>query len=78
MDESLKAIDLKDVNAGVTFVNGKLVAAVNYVNPVGVSASVNLSVDSDQVLDAIALAIPGKIDDAVIALIKAALKGISA
>lgn len=42
----------------------------------GVDGSLNLSVDSSVILDLIAKAIPGQVDDAVIAVMKAALKSL--
>ena len=57
----------------VEFKGGKLVGKV-MAERSGMSAAIELSVDSDVILDAIAKAIPGQIDDAVIGLIKAALK----
>lgn len=59
----------------INFVSGKLVASASLAGP-AVGASLSISVDSDHVLDAIAAAIPGKIDDALIAVIKAALKAV--
>ena len=58
----------------VKFDSGFLVVSASANIPPGESFDASLSVDSDKVLDAIAAAIPGKVDDAVIALIKLALK----
>lgn len=58
----------------VEFKGGKLLVKVDVSLPPGESASLLVSVDSDKVLDAIALAVPGKLDDALIALIKLGLK----
>jgi hypothetical protein len=57
----------------VEFKGGKLVAKVS-AEKSGVVAAVELSVDAAVVLDALKAAIPGQVDDAVIDLIKAALK----
>lgn len=40
----------------------------------GMSADVVLAIDSDGVLDALAKAIPGQIDDTILSVVKAALK----
>jgi len=53
--------------------SGKLKLSVEYGGG-GVSGSVGVSVDSDYFIDKLAAAIPGQIDDAILALIKAALK----
>ncbi len=57
----------------VAFTGGKLIATGN-LGYDGASVAVTLTLDSDGVLDAIAKAIPGQIDDAVISVVKAALK----
>lgn len=57
----------------VEFKGGKLIAKAS-IEKLGLSAALELSADSDLVLDAIAKAIPGKIDDAVVSVIKVALK----
>jgi hypothetical protein len=59
----------------VEFKEGKLVAKVNAGVPaVGLEAEMKISLGADQVLDALAKAIPGTIDDALLGLIKGALK----
>lgn len=58
----------------VEFKGGKLVARISAAAPFGLEGAMELSLSSDMVLDAIAKAIPGQIDDAVISLIKSALK----
>lgn len=57
----------------VDFKGGNLVALLD-VKEGPFQGHVEAKIDSDMVLDAIAKAIPGQIDDAVIAVIKAALK----
>lgn len=56
----------------VAFTGGQLVVEVDANVSVG-SAGVVIKVDAGKILDALAAAIPGKVDDAVIALIKDAL-----
>ncbi len=68
-------IGITGASYSVLFHGGKLLAKVEYVAG-AIDGSINLSVDSDKVLDAIAAAIPGQIDDAIIAVIKAALKSV--
>lgn len=55
------------------FKGGKLMFKVN-VAWNGLAAEIGVGVDADGVIDAIAKAIPGQIDDQVLALVKAALK----
>jgi len=57
----------------VSFKGGKLILVGSAELPPGESVSLSISVDANKVLDALAAAIPGKIDDAVIGLIKMAL-----
>lgn len=58
----------------VSFSGGKLVATVSAAEgPAGINVS--LVLDAGQVLDAIAKAIPGTFDDAIISVAKAALLG---
>ena len=57
----------------VEFKGGKLRGELK-VAKLGLSAGVVVEIDADQVLDALAKAIPGTIDDAVLGLAKAALK----
>lgn len=76
MDKDLISGNLGTVGSyDVAFKGGNLIVSLTAAIPPGESGSVTLSVDSNKVLDALAAAIPGKIDDAVIAIIKAALNG---
>ncbi len=60
----------------VDFKEGKLVAAVDAGDKEGmVSAGLVVKLDAGKVIDALARAIPGQIDDAVLGLMKAALLG---
>jgi len=61
-------------HVGVSISGGKIVAEVDAGLPVG-SAKIVLELDACAVLDAIAAAIPGTIDDAIIGVAKAALLG---
>jgi len=70
IDGKLGAVGSYDIE----FKGGKLVARVSAAAPFGLEAGILLSLDSDAVLDAIARAIPGSIDDAVVNVIKGALK----
>lgn len=75
MDAVIAKGPIADVGVySVEFKGGKLLVSANVSLPPGESASLLVTVDSDKVLDAIALAVPGKIDDALIALIKLGLK----
>lgn len=56
----------------IDFKEGHLVLEIDANVPVG-SAGLVIKVSAEKVLDAIAKAIPGTIDDAVIGVIKAAL-----
>lgn len=76
-------MDNKDIVSGpvgsvgkydVAFIGGQLVLSVDASMELG-SAGVNVKIDAGKVLDALAKAIPGTIDDSVIALIKAGLLG---
>jgi len=74
MDKEIVQGNIADAGAyDVAFKDGKLVAKAS-AGKSGVSAAVEFSVDADVVLDAIAKAIPGQIDDMVIGVIKTALK----
>ena len=57
----------------VKFEGGKLVAELNYEGAL-LGAGLNIHIGADQVINAIEKAIPGQIDDAVLELIKSALK----
>lgn len=60
-------------SVSVDLSGGKLSLSAKYDSK-GLDGEVKLSVDSDYFLDKLAEAIPGKLDDAVIAVLKAALK----
>lgn len=62
-------------SADLAFVQGSLQLTIN-IQDGALTGSVGAKVDSDVILDAIAKAIPGSVDDAVIAVIKTALKNI--
>lgn len=73
MEKDLVEGKLGDVGSyDVEFKDGKLVAKVEAKFAVG-NAVVSLEIGAEQVLDAIAKAIPGAVDDAVISIIKGAL-----
>lgn len=55
------------------FKGGKLIAKVN-VGAEGISGALSLEFDADKLLDALAKAIPSQIDDALIGVLKGALK----
>ncbi len=55
------------------FKGGKLVAKIS-AGKAGISGGAFIEIDAEIVLDALAAAIPGTIDDAVLGLVKAALK----
>jgi hypothetical protein len=57
----------------VEFKDGKLIASIDASPTAGVSAGVKVEVDAAVVLDALAKAIPGTIDDALLGIVKAAL-----
>jgi hypothetical protein len=57
----------------VEFKGGALVAMVDYVGPYA-GAGVKVSLPAEVILSALQKAIPGKIDDAFIELLKASLK----
>lgn len=56
------------------FKQGKLQFELKAAAPFGVSAGMVVEMEADAVIDAIAKAIPGQIDDAIFGVIKAALK----
>lgn len=58
----------------VEFKGGKLVAKASAAGG-PVEAEAVVKIDAGKVIDAIAVAIPGKVDDAVLALMKQALIG---
>lgn len=73
MDKELVSGELGKVGAyKLVFMGGKLVLSAEIVGgPLGVEASVKLG--AAELIDAIAAAIPGKVDDAILGVIKAAL-----
>lgn len=75
MDKDLASGPIGQVGSyDVHFKDGKLIAKAELSLPPGESMSVLVGVDSDKVLDAIAAAVPGKLDDLLIGIIKSALK----
>lgn len=56
----------------VEFKGGKLIAKANAAADFG-TASILVSIDASKVIDAIAAAVPGKIDDVVLGVVKTAL-----
>lgn len=56
------------------FKEGALKFTLLLASPFGVEGELNVKVKADAVMDAIAKAIPGQVDDAVLGLIKSALK----
>lgn len=56
-------------------VAGKIVLSGN-LNSAGLGGGLTMSVDADYFLDKLAEAIPGSLDDAIIAVIKSAIKAI--
>lgn len=61
-----------DVSADVKFEAGKIVLSAK-LDSAGTDAELKVSVEAGYFLDKLAAAIPGEIDDAVIALLKGAL-----
>lgn len=57
----------------VSFKGGKLLVSASVSLPPSENASLQIEVDANKVLDALAAAVPGKLDDMLIGLIKAAL-----
>lgn len=71
MDKDLASGSLGNVGSyDVAFKSGKLVVSGSVALPPGESVSLELQVDSGKVIDALAAAIPGKIDDVLLAMIK--------
>ena len=74
-------MDLAQGNVGselkydVKVVSGKVMIEAKY-DGVQADAALMIAIDSDLLLDKLAEKIPGKIDDAVIQIIKAALKAV--
>lgn len=74
------AEDKEDIVAGnlgekvtydLDFLDNKLVFNVRYTGP-GVGGGVSLNIDPNELLDKLAVIIPGQVDDAIIAALKAA------
>ena len=59
----------------VKFEGGKFVVGINYAGA-ELGGGLNIALDIDMVINAIEKAIPGQIDDAVLNLVKAALKAL--
>jgi len=57
----------------VEFKEGKLVAKIG-LEKVGLGVNLQVSINSDAVIEAIKKAIPGQIDDAILSLLQTALK----
>lgn len=57
------------------FKGGKLVGKVNAAHPVGINASMEVSLDAKLVFAAIKKAIPGNVDDVLIGVAEAAILG---
>jgi hypothetical protein len=58
----------------VEFKGGFLVAKFEAKAEFGVSSMMEVKIEADALIDSIAKAIPGQVDDAVFAVLKAALK----
>lgn len=69
----LATVSNGELKADVKFEKGKVVLSTVYDGK-GADAKVEVSIESDYFLDKLAAAIPGQIDDTVIALLKGALK----
>ena len=73
MDQDLAKGALGSVgDYDLAFQGGKLVGKVD-LNLPALSGTLNLSLDAGKVLDALAKAVPGSMDDVLIALLKKAL-----
>ena len=57
----------------VEFKEGKLLAKIG-LEKVGLGVNLQVSINSDAVIEAIKKAIPGQIDDAILSLLQTALK----
>jgi hypothetical protein len=62
-----------ETNVDIDFKDGDLVLTVTYDGK-GLRAGVSVKVDGEYFLDKLAEKIPGNIDDAIIAMLKGALK----
>ena len=69
----LANIQKGEANLSIKIEEGKVKLAVSYDGKQA-DAMFEVSLDSDQYLDMLAEAIPGDIDDAIIALLKGAMK----
>lgn len=73
MEKTIAEITKGEVVLDVKLVTGKLVITTKYDGK-GANAGVYLELEADYFLDKLAAAIPGQMDDAVIAMIKGLLK----
>jgi len=74
MDKVIVEKELGEVgDLKVEVVAGKILVSVSAAKP-GAQADLKVNLDPDHFLDKLAAAIPGQIDDAVINMLKAALK----
>jgi hypothetical protein len=74
MDKLLKDGKLgEDGDFKIEVKEGKLILSAGYMNE-GLGASLGIQVSPDYFIDKLAAAIPGEIDDAVLSILKAALK----
>jgi hypothetical protein len=74
MDKMLKEGKLgEDGDFKLEMKDGKLLLSAGYMQE-GVGASLGIQVSPDFFIDKLAEAIPGEIDDAVLSILKAALK----
>lgn len=64
-----------EVQYDLELVDGKLKVSVGYDGS-GVDAGVYVTVEPEYFIDKLAAVIPGKLDDAVFAMLKGALKGV--
>ena len=76
MDKPLVEQPLGSVGKVEVKVAGGVLSVELDAGAVGLSAGVVLKLDSDQVCDALAKAIPGTIDDALLGVLKVALKAV--
>ena len=65
----------KESNVKISFKDAKIVVTFGYEGNGG-GATVEAHVDADYFLDELAKAIPGQVDDAVIAVVKMAIKSL--
>lgn len=74
MDQNLITKDLGDADLELKLEKGNLKLLVKYASG-GVVGGVEVAVDSGYFLDKLSALIPGQIDDAIITILKTALKG---